>query len=90
MAIFELSQISQKLSIRFERNFLPSFYTIVRPYVCNDIKIDLQKFDSKNTYIYQKIWKFFSRKSEKPGRFAIIRMKMRRNQACLAEKTIWL
>ena len=40
----------------------------------------MQKFDSKNTYLYRKIWKFFSEKSEKPGKIAIIRIKMRRNQ----------
>ena len=32
-------RISQKLSIRFERNFLQSFYTILESYMCNGIKI---------------------------------------------------
>ena len=30
---------SQKLSIRFERNFLQWFYTILESYMCNEIKI---------------------------------------------------
>ena len=50
----------------------------------------MQKFDSKNTYLFQKIWKFFSGNSEKLGKIAVIRMKMRRNQAPFAEKTICL
>ena len=32
-------RFSQKLSIRFERNFLQSFYTILESYMCNGIKI---------------------------------------------------
>ena len=50
----------------------------------------MQNFDSKNTYLYQKIWKFFSGKSEKLCKIAIIRMQMRRDQAPIAEKTICL
>ena len=38
-AIFRLLRFSQKLSIRFERNFLQSSYTILESYMCNDIKI---------------------------------------------------
>ena len=39
-AIFRLFfRFSQDLSIRFERNFVQSFYTILESYVCNDIKI---------------------------------------------------
>ena len=48
----------------------------------------MQKFDPENTYLYQQIGKFFSGKSEKPGKIAIIRMKMRRNQASIVGKTI--
>ena len=50
----------------------------------------MQKFDSENTYLYQKIWKFFSGKAGKPCKIAIMRMKRRRNQASIAEKTICL
>ena len=50
----------------------------------------MQKFDSENTHLYLKIWKFLSGKSENPGKIAIIRMKMRRNRASIAEKTIFL
>ena len=50
----------------------------------------MEKFDSENTYLYHKIWKFFSGKSEIPGKLEIVRMKMRRNQAPIAEKTICL
>ena len=32
-------RFSQKLSIRFERNYLQSFYTILESYICNDIKV---------------------------------------------------
>ena len=32
-------RFSQNLSIRFERNFLQSFYTILESYMCNGIKI---------------------------------------------------
>ena len=32
-------RFSQKLSIRFERNFLQIFYTILESYMCNGIKI---------------------------------------------------
>ena len=32
-------RFSQKLSIRFERNFLQLFYTILESYMCNGIKI---------------------------------------------------
>ena len=38
-AIFRLFRFSQKLSIRFERNFLQSFYTLLESYMCNGIKI---------------------------------------------------
>ena len=38
-AIFRLFRFSQKLSIRFERNFLQFFYTILESYLCNGIKI---------------------------------------------------
>ena len=50
----------------------------------------MQKFDSENAHSYENLWKFFSGKSEKLGRIAIIRMKMRRNRASIAEKTICL
>ena len=50
----------------------------------------MQKIDSENTYLYQKIWTFYLENQKKPGRIAIIRMKMRRNQASIAEKTICL
>ena len=36
---FDFFRFSQKLSIRFERNFLQIFYTILESYVCNGIKI---------------------------------------------------
>ena len=36
---FDFFRFSQKLSIRFERNFLQSFYTILESYMCNGIKI---------------------------------------------------
>ena len=36
---FEFFRFSQKLSIRFERNFLQIFYTILESYMCNGIKI---------------------------------------------------
>ena len=35
---FDFFRFSQKLSIRFERNFLQSFYTILESYMCNFIK----------------------------------------------------
>ena len=38
---FDFFRFSQKLSIRFERNFLQLFYTILESYVCNGIKIVL-------------------------------------------------
>ena len=41
---------------------------------------------TKNTYLYQKSWRFFPGKSEKPGKIVVIRMRMRRNQASIAEK----
>ena len=36
---FEFFRFSQKLSIRFERNFLQLFYTILESYMCNGIEI---------------------------------------------------
>ena len=36
---FDFFRFSQKLSIRFERNFLQIFYTILESYMCNGIKI---------------------------------------------------
>ena len=36
---FDFFRLSQKLSIRFERNFLQLFYTILESYMCNGIKI---------------------------------------------------
>ena len=36
---FDFFRFSQNLSIRFERNFLQLFYTILEPYMCNSIKI---------------------------------------------------
>ena len=36
---FDFFRFSQKLSIRFERNFLQLFYTISESYMCNGIKI---------------------------------------------------
>ena len=36
---FDFFRFSQKLSIRFERNFLQLFYTILESYMCNGIKI---------------------------------------------------
>ena len=50
----------------------------------------MQKLDSKYTYLYKTNLEVFSGKSEKPGKIAIIRMKTRRNQAPIAEKTICL
>ena len=50
----------------------------------------MQKSDSENTFLDQKIWTFYLENQKKPGRIAIIRMKMRRNQASIAEKTICL
>ena len=35
---FDFFRFSQKLSIRFERNFLQLFYTILESYMCNGIK----------------------------------------------------
>ena len=35
---FDFFRFSQKLSIRFERNFLQLFYTILESYMCNFIK----------------------------------------------------
>ena len=36
---FDFFRFSQKLSIRFERNFLQLFYSILESYMCNGIKI---------------------------------------------------
>ena len=36
---FDFYRFSQKLSIRFERNFLQIFYTKLKSYMCNGIKI---------------------------------------------------
>ena len=36
---FDFFRFSQKLSIRFERNFLQLLYTILESYMCNGIKI---------------------------------------------------
>ena len=36
---FDFFRFSQKLSIRFERNFLQLFYTILESYMCSGIKI---------------------------------------------------
>ena len=36
---FDFFRFSQKLSIRFERNFLQLFYSIIESYMCNGIKI---------------------------------------------------
>ena len=36
---FDFFRFSQKLSIRFERNFLQIFYPILESYMCNGIKI---------------------------------------------------
>ena len=38
-SFFDFFRFSQKLSIRFERNFLQLFYTILESYMCNGIKI---------------------------------------------------
>ena len=38
-SFFDFFRFSQKLSIRFERNFLQSFYSILESYMCNGIKI---------------------------------------------------
>ena len=38
-SFFEIFRFSRKLSIRFERNFLQFFYTILESYMCNGIKI---------------------------------------------------
>ena len=40
-SFFDFFRFSQKLSIRFERNFLQAFYTIVWSFVCNFIKFFL-------------------------------------------------
>ena len=37
--LFDFFRFSQKLSIRFERNFLQPFCTILESYMCNGIKI---------------------------------------------------
>ena len=37
--IFHFFRFSQKLSIRFERDFLQLFFTILESYMCNGIKI---------------------------------------------------
>ena len=37
-SFFDFFRFSQKLSIRFERNFLQLFYTILESYMCNGIK----------------------------------------------------
>ena len=36
---FDFFRFSQKLSIRFERNFLQIFYSILESFMCNGIKI---------------------------------------------------
>ena len=36
---FDFFRFSQKLSIRFERNFIQLFYTILESYMCSGIKI---------------------------------------------------
>ena len=38
-SFFDFFQFSQKLSKRFERNFLQPFYTILESYMCNGIEI---------------------------------------------------
>ena len=38
-SFFDFFRFSQKLSKRFKRNFLHSFYTILESYMCNGIKI---------------------------------------------------
>ena len=38
-SFFDFFRFSQKLSIRFERNFLQSFYTLLESYMRNGIKI---------------------------------------------------
>ena len=35
---FDFFRFSQKLSIRFERNFLQIFYTILESYMCNGVE----------------------------------------------------
>ena len=44
----ELSQIFQRLSTRFERNFLQSFYTKWGTYLCNDINIAWLEFEKRS------------------------------------------
>ena len=38
-SFFDFFRFPQKLSIRFKRNFLQLFYTILESYMCNGIKI---------------------------------------------------
>ena len=45
---FDFFRFSQKLSIRFERNFLQSFYIIIESYMCNGIKIKSYGWDVRN------------------------------------------
>ena len=54
------------------------------------LSLNCLKIDSENTLLYQKIWTFYLENQKKPGRIAIIRRKMRRNQPSIAEKTICL
>ena len=45
---FDFFRFSQKLSIRFERNFLQLFYTILESYMCNGITSKLYDWDVRN------------------------------------------
>ena len=62
---FDFFRFSQKLSIRFERNFLQLFYTILESYMCNGIKIvwlGCEKHSQNSPKNCQKklIFRFFS------------------------------
>ena len=44
---FDFFRFSQKLSIRFERNFLQSFYTVLWSFMCNFIKFVLLRCEKQ-------------------------------------------
>ena len=78
-AIFRLFRFSQKRSIRFEKKFLQSFYTMFESYMCNGITIvwlgckklcnvqqPMTKFRCKIRYMrYQKLSQKDDQKSKK-------------------------
>ena len=60
--IFRLFLFSQKHSIRFERIFLQSFYTIIESYVINGIKLEFGFSVFSNTLYCLKefLWRLFT------------------------------